>query len=231
MRATVSLSHAGFQACGDLQQHLVADLVAERVVDALEVIEIDHHHADRHRRPVRLGNGNFEPVLKQRAIGQLRQGIVLGEVADVLLLALGFGDVGDHADQALHRPVVVDDADRQRHGKLLAIAAQPGDLAAQTDDVAVAAALEVGDQAVVPGAVAFRHQHGDVATDHLAGGEAEHALGGVVEAQHDALRIDRQDAFGAALDHRAMTGLGRAQRARHLLRQLAGTRLRARRGP
>ena len=34
-------AHAGFQACGDDLQHAVADRVTERVVDVLEVVEVE----------------------------------------------------------------------------------------------------------------------------------------------------------------------------------------------
>jgi hypothetical protein len=58
----------------DDRQQLIARAVAERVVDALEVIEIDVH--ERAAREATRRGGKFlrEPVAEQRAIRQLRQG-------------------------------------------------------------------------------------------------------------------------------------------------------------
>ena len=43
-RDGVGAAHAGAQALGRLHEHAVAGLVAEVVVDALEVVEVDEHH-------------------------------------------------------------------------------------------------------------------------------------------------------------------------------------------
>ena len=41
----VLVAHGRAQRVGDLAQQLVADRVAERVVDGLEAVEVEHEHA------------------------------------------------------------------------------------------------------------------------------------------------------------------------------------------
>ena len=44
MRATMSSSRASSQAFADQLQQFVADVMAERIVDALELVEIETQH-------------------------------------------------------------------------------------------------------------------------------------------------------------------------------------------
>ena len=76
-RDRVALFRAGLEAVRDDRQQLVARAVAERVVDALEVIEIDVH--ERAAREAGGGAGEFlrQPVAEQRAVRQLRERVVV----------------------------------------------------------------------------------------------------------------------------------------------------------
>jgi hypothetical protein len=51
----VAAAHHRAHRLGELAQHLVADAVAVDVVDALEVVDVEHQHRDRVVRPARAG--------------------------------------------------------------------------------------------------------------------------------------------------------------------------------
>ena len=87
----------------------VADRHADRVVDLLEAVEVDHHHG-RLERAVGLGEAEHgvEPVEEQFAVRQAGEIVVHGVVQQALLGGFGFGDVGQRADQADHFAVGAD---------------------------------------------------------------------------------------------------------------------------
>ena len=112
----IGLARAGSEAGGDRFQQLVADHVAERVVDALEFVDVDIEHR---QLPVRRDVGQFalEPFVEQRAVRQIGQRVVMGEVGDALLGAAALGDVfmGRHPSAVRQR--LVDDLDRTSVGR------------------------------------------------------------------------------------------------------------------
>ena len=69
------------QARPDFAQQQVADLVAERVVDVLEVVEVHQQHGDRPGRG-RGGERRLQPRGEHRAIGQAGERVAIGEVHD-----------------------------------------------------------------------------------------------------------------------------------------------------
>ena len=92
-----------------LLQHLVAGLVAERVVDFLEAVEIEQQQRAVGRR-LDVGEDRLlEFVLEQRPVGEPGQRIVVGELFQLLLGALALGDVLDGALEADQLAVVVAD--------------------------------------------------------------------------------------------------------------------------
>ena len=88
-------------AIGDGLQQLVADGVAERVVDRLEVVEVDEQHDDR----VGLGTGDAQGVVhaveEQRPVGEPGQLVVEGAVAELALEVALLGDVAERGDDAV----------------------------------------------------------------------------------------------------------------------------------
>ena len=66
-------------------QHLIAGVVAERVVDFLEAVEIDQQHGEAALIAMRSQDRLLQPVLEQRAIGQIGQRIVIGEIGNALI--------------------------------------------------------------------------------------------------------------------------------------------------
>ena len=85
----VALADAFLQALGELHQQQVADVVAERVVDLLEAVEVEQQQRQRlagaRRGAQRLG----QAVLEQQAVGQPGQRVVHRLMAQPALLRLG----------------------------------------------------------------------------------------------------------------------------------------------
>ena len=79
-RNGVVLAHALAQPARHLQQQLVAGGVAEGVVDRLEVVDVEQHHADR--RALTLGQAELpgQRLDEQGPVGELGQGVVVGPV-------------------------------------------------------------------------------------------------------------------------------------------------------
>jgi hypothetical protein len=97
-RATVSArAHDAAQPVGDRGQQPVSDRMAERVVDLLELVEIDEQHraavesARRAQRAVEL-------IMEERAVRQPGHGIEARHVADLGFGGLSLGDVLDDQD-------------------------------------------------------------------------------------------------------------------------------------
>jgi hypothetical protein len=80
--------------------------VAVGVVDALEVIDVEHHH--RQRVAVASGARELRPPLfhEVTTIGDAGQRVGAGEVAQARLHRLVLGNVADREHQGLGAPVV-----------------------------------------------------------------------------------------------------------------------------
>ena len=89
----VGLAQAAAQRVGDAHDQLVAGGVAERVVDRLEVVEVEHDR--RALRPVALDVGDvaLELALERAAVEQPGERVVVGHVAQLGLVAAALGDV------------------------------------------------------------------------------------------------------------------------------------------
>ena len=85
--------------------HLVADVVAERVVDRLEVVEVDQHH----RAGRAVVDHRAELALEAAPVEQLGERVVVGLVAQLDLQPAPLGDV-DHLGQQHAARVLVDQA-------------------------------------------------------------------------------------------------------------------------
>jgi len=70
----VGRADAGAEPAGDGDEELVADLVAEAVVDDLEPVEVEEEDADGRRRLAGAGQGVVEAVGEEGAIGEGRSG-------------------------------------------------------------------------------------------------------------------------------------------------------------
>ena len=92
----IRLAHAGGQAPGDRAQHLVADGVAERVVDVLEAIAIEEQHREPAAVAARQRDRPREPIVQQQPVRQVGQRVVLGEVQHLQAALARHDDVAEH---------------------------------------------------------------------------------------------------------------------------------------
>ncbi len=65
----------------DVADQLVADRMAERVVDVLEMVEVDVEHRGRRGAGAHLLDHRFQPLAEEDAVGQAAERIVHGEMA------------------------------------------------------------------------------------------------------------------------------------------------------
>ena len=100
-------------------EHAIAGLVAERVVDLLEVVDVDvqQHQAATRARAAR--NGLVQQVLELQPVRHLGERVESCQVADAAFGALAVGDVTQHEDVAVVAavlPLERRDVDRHRDG-------------------------------------------------------------------------------------------------------------------
>ena len=160
--------------------------------------QLGHRIADeQHLAPAegQATKGDAGDVGDQRAVLALA-------VEQGLLHRLALADIADEADKQ-RLAVDVHLADGQPHGKLLAVAPQPGDLPAAADDAGLAGAQIVGQIVVVAGVEGLGHQHVDVAPQHLSGRPAEDTFSRRGEQLHPALAVDGDDAVDGGLEDAA----------------------------
>ena len=137
-RHGIDLANAIAQARRNRLEQLVADLVPERVVDALEVVEIEVEHRQA-LVPRQLAERVCQAVAQQHAVGQIGQCVVARHVRDLLLGAATFGNVLMRGHPAAARHGMIQDRDGAAVGQLyqLAIGLALGDDSHQILDVAV----------------------------------------------------------------------------------------------
>ena len=193
-RHGVARADGGLQPAADFLEQRIADGMAERVVDVLEVIEIEAQHRELVAR-LRPAQSLLELLVEQHAVRQIGQRVMARHVRDLGLRLQPFGDVLEGRDPAaaLHR--LVDDADG---------ATEPG------DDLAGRAALaRVGHEAreefariALPLALGLLFpQHVD---EQAAGernvGAAEHRRVALVEELDLAVRIEHAQSLRHVLE-------------------------------
>ncbi len=90
----VGFAHLRQQPLGHGDQHRIAGGVAEAVVHALEVVQVEVDHAGRRAVPARQGDGPLHLADEGSAVEQGRQHVVVGQ-------ALGLGQASAHGPELL----------------------------------------------------------------------------------------------------------------------------------
>ena len=193
----IHTSPAGDQAMRHLGQQLVASEMPERIVDRLEMIEIDKHQGDLLALAFGSDQRLFDPILQQGAVGQAGQWIIICQLADTLLRGVPLGDIGFNANVIKHfSGSAMINADRQPDRVHLAVLAPVPDLA-----LPVIFPLDIPPHAgkklsgLTPGA-----QDAGIFPDHFHGSESGHRRKGRVDRHDPASRIGDDDRFLAALE-------------------------------
>ena len=162
----------------DGEQDGIADRDADRIVDLLEAVEIDHHAPRPDLRVgAGIGEGRLHAVEEQFAVGQAGEVVVHGVEQQPLLGVLEFGDVGERADQPHHLAVGADHRPRlQREPEIMAVGGAQAEILGEAAAPLLHHAVERGAEAVA----VERMQHVEPARGRAfqrAALEAEHVLG------------------------------------------------------
>ena len=104
------------QAAAERDQQLVAGLVAERVVDRLELVDVEQQHRDVALRALRAGERLADAVVEERAVRQAGQRVVERLVADARLALVAVERGGEEVGHRLQpvRVVLAERADARR---------------------------------------------------------------------------------------------------------------------
>ena len=94
----VAAAHGLGQAVGHRAQQPIPDVVAERIVDVLEAVQVDEQHRHALARLLGFLQRLSETADAQRAVGQLGEHIVFGVELHPGLGAFAVGDVHRDAD-------------------------------------------------------------------------------------------------------------------------------------
>jgi hypothetical protein len=104
-RHQVALAHAAHQKARDLDQRLVARLVAAAVVDQLEPVDVDEQHRGLLAVAIDAVAQPLERAHEAAAVGKVDQRILVGELVQLADPLLEFGDLAaqrvDFRDQSL----------------------------------------------------------------------------------------------------------------------------------
>ena len=73
------------QASRDVVQQFIAGAMAQRIVDELEAVEIEHQHGELLLVAFRMDDRLVQPIVEQHAIGQAGQRVVRGQVAKLVI--------------------------------------------------------------------------------------------------------------------------------------------------
>ena len=116
-RDEIGRSDASLQRDGDRLQQFVADQMSERIVDALEFVDVEVEHGELFAGG-ECGEFALQPVMEQGAVRQVGQRVVMRQMGDLRLGAPSLGDVlvGRHPAAIGQR--LVDDLDRAAVGRL-----------------------------------------------------------------------------------------------------------------
>ena len=211
----VAVADMDSQPPGHGVQQLVAEGVAEGVVDRLETVQVQIQHRHQPLIVLRRRQRLFQAFLQQQAVGQFGERVVIGETVDVCIGQFLLGEVGEHAQVIDGLALFVADGnDGQPFRVSLGILAPVPDFA-----LPVAELDERGPHGLVKsGIVPIRAQQPGGLADGLrfavTGDGGERA----VHLQDVGLGVGNDDAFGAVLEHLA----GKSQFFRVLLQFFLG---------
>ena len=84
-RHEVALSDGGLDAICDLPQQRITDRVAERVVDILELVEIEIEHCERYRAALTGNKCHIKPFDEGSTVGERSECVQMREFEDLLV--------------------------------------------------------------------------------------------------------------------------------------------------
>ena len=96
-RHRIALAHRGHQTPRHLDEQFVAHVMAQGVVEHLEVVQVDEQQRALLARALAQHHGALQPVKQQAPVGQTGERIVESQTLDLLLGLLALGDVHGEA--------------------------------------------------------------------------------------------------------------------------------------
>ena len=101
----VGLAQAAEQPGGHLGQKLVAHVVAQGVVQVLEVVQVDEQQGAELQRACAGSHRALQPIEQHAPVGQARERVVKRQALDLSLGAFALGDV--HGEAVAHHRAIV----------------------------------------------------------------------------------------------------------------------------
>ena len=209
-RQHVGVAQPPAQGVRDVHDQLVADAVPERVVDRLEVVEVEHDRGAARAVALDLGDVALQLALERAAVEQPGERVVVGQMAQLLLMAPPLGDVLHLAEEVQRRAVrAPHHAALQRRPDRRAVGVQVALLGLVDVDLAGDEPRHRVRVGVGVGAVGHRAHARAL---ELVAGPAHERGERVVDAHEAAVDAGDRHADRRALERRAEAHLGRLQR-------------------
>ena len=212
-RRGVTVAKAGAQPVRRLHQHGITRGMAQRIVDLLEVVQVEEDHGHFVVRALGAAKPVCHAILKQRAIAKPRQRIMQRLVSKMFLQR----DTLRHVADREHDAVDVRVGEQVRRN---GFGAHPFTVDADhaAPDVAQRRAAHQGrgEVCLVRGAVRLVHQLGQCVIHHPFTGRAEHTLRRWTDVTDDAQRIQDREHVRRVLHQRTVSRLRLLHRPLHV---------------
>ncbi|RMM09900.1 hypothetical protein APX70_08573 [Pseudomonas syringae pv. maculicola] len=190
--------YTGQQARGHFLQHPVAGGMAQRVIDRFETVEIEEHQHHPGLLALCLLQRRMQAILKQCAVGQVRQRVVISQAVDAVLTGLALADVAEEAHITGQVAFVIDHCRDADPGRIVFAVASlepdftfPGALPVQLPE----------DVAQVRFLFAFNGEHARQLVEHLSDFVAADAREGLVGLHDIACGVGDEDGRGGMLKY------------------------------
>ncbi len=101
----------------DADQHLVAEIVAQRIIDLLEAVQIDENHGKGLVLSFAQADRMIDALVQQHPVGQAGQGVAIGQFLDALHRGHLLGEILEKHDVVQRLLILREDADDGRLGE------------------------------------------------------------------------------------------------------------------
>ena len=191
-RHGIAVAQTVIQAQCHFLQQAVAHVVAQGVVEGLEVVQIDKQQGAGLLVARAIVQRHLQPVQQQAAVGQLGERVVKGQPLDLVFRCLALGDVAHGADVMTDLAIVAQHrADAQPFRVDFAVLAAIPDFPLPGTQFAQAVPQAAVEGRVVPPGL----QDADLASHHIFGLVAGDFAEGAVHPQDDSMAVGDHHAF------------------------------------
>jgi hypothetical protein len=107
-RDRIVVADSSLQAPGKLTEQSVARVMAERIIDSLEIVEIKKQKGKISRMPRRLRDRRVHSFIEKASVWKTRQVIMIGAETKLFLCSLAFGHIAKHKNRAVRAARIID---------------------------------------------------------------------------------------------------------------------------